>query len=421
MSPIIGSPTSTQHSRPLRVAHVITRMIVGGAQENTLYNCRDLAQQHGDEVLLLTGPASGPEGDLLRGIAEVDDDKAGQGRAGESSRLHFEIIPSLQRAIHPLRDARAYYELRRALAKFRPDVVHTHSAKGGFLGRLAAWSLKTPAVIHTVHGAPFHPYQSWAARRLFQSCERYAARRCHALISVANAMTDLMASANIAPREKFTTIYSGMEVDPFLRAHEHRDRIRQKLGFTDEQIVIGKIARLFHLKGHADVIAAAEDLRGQKTRVRFLFIGDGILHDQLQRDIRARGLDEMFVFTGLVPPAQIPEYLGAMDILVHTSLREGLARALPQALLAGKPVVSYDVDGAREVCISGETGFLVPPRDLAALKHALVRLVGDAALRERLGSTGRARCQETFPHELMTEKIRALYMRVLAGAGQGGP
>lgn len=409
-------PSATQSSKRLRVAHVITRMIIGGAQENTLYNCRDLAEHYGDDVLLITGPAEGPEGDLLQGIAWPH---AGQGKGGEGATPRLQILPSLKRAIHPFRDPRAYRDLRRALQDFRPDVVHTHSAKAGFLGRLAAWSLKVPAIVHTVHGAPFHPYQSWPARRLFQYCEWYAAQRCHALISVADAMTDLLVNAGIAPRDKFTTIYSGMEVDPFLNANDRRAQMRAELGFTDDQVVIGKIARLFHLKGHDDVIAAAEGLRGQKDLVRFLFVGDGLLREKLLEDIRARGLEEMFVFAGLVPPSRIPDYLGAMDVLAHTSLREGLARALPQALLVGKPVVSYDVDGAREVCINGETGFLIPPRDLTALKKALVRLVGDAGLRDRLGAAGRARCEQPFRHEVMTERIRELYLRLLAGAGQG--
>ena len=129
----------------MKVAHIITRMIVGGAQENTLLCCEDLIQQHGDDVLLITGPALGPEGDLLQRPRPVS--------------VPSQIIPSLRRAIHPWRDWKAYRGLKNALRNFQPDVVHTHSAKGGFLGRLAAWSLKVPAIIHTVHGAPFHPYQ----------------------------------------------------------------------------------------------------------------------------------------------------------------------------------------------------------------------------------------------------------------------
>jgi glycosyltransferase involved in cell wall biosynthesis len=148
-----------------------------------------------------------------------------------------------------------------------------------------------------------------------------------------------------------------------------------------------------------------------------LLIGDGILREPLQVQIDAAGLTRHFQFAGLVPPARIPEFIGAMDLLVHASLREGLARALPQALIAGKPVVSYDVDGAREVVIHNDTGFLVPPR-WEALVEPLSLLAGDADLRLRLGGAGR-RFAEQFRHEFMTRSIRALYERVL-GARQPG-
>ena len=389
----------------MRIAHIITRMIVGGAQENTLLNCLDLIQIHRDDVLLITGPAIGPEGDLLR-----------QGRGGE---VPLACVPALRRSIHPWRDAASYRAIRKILKEFQPDVVHTHSAKGGFLGRLAAWSLKVPAIVHTVHGAPFHPFQNVVPRTLFRWCEWYAARRCHAIISVADAMTDLMVQAGVAPRDKFTTIYSGMDVEPFLHANDSRERVRQELGYSPEQIVIGKIARLFHLKGHDDVIGAAKEVIQKNPQVRFLFIGDGFLRDSLQQQIDAAGLHNHFQFTGLVPPAKIPELLGAIDILVHASLREGLARALPQALIAGKPVVSYDVDGAREVCITGETGFLIPPRDVAALAAALAQLAADPSLRQQLGNTGRSRFADQFRHETMTRCVRELYESVLSGNGEG--
>ena len=383
----------------MRIAHIITRMIVGGAQENTLLNCQDLIQVHGDEVLLVTGPALGPEGDLL-----------GQGRGGG---VPLALIPSLRRSIHPWRDVDSYTAIKKILRDFRPDVVHTHSAKGGFLGRLAAWSLNVPAIVHTVHGAPFHPFQNAVSRSLFRWCEWHAARRCHAIISVADAMTDLMVNAGVAPREKFTTIYSGMAVEPFLRAGDSRERVRRELGYSQEQVVIGKIARLFHLKGHDDVLSTAKEVITKNPCVRFLFVGDGILREPLQSQIDAVGLHDHFRFTGLVSPDKIPELLGAMDILVHASLREGLARALPQALIAGKPVVSYDVDGAREVCISGETGFLIPPRDVSGLALGLTQLAADASLRQRLGESGRSRFAEQFRHETMTRRIRELYKRVL--------
>jgi glycosyltransferase involved in cell wall biosynthesis len=282
------------------------------------------------------------------------------------------------------------------------------------LGRPAAWSLDVPAVIHTVHGAPFHPYQGGGARLFFQACERWASRRCHAIVSVADAMTDLMVSANVAPREKFVTVYSGMEVEPFLQSGEHRDRVRGELGYRPEHVVIGKIARLFKLKGHDDVIRAARGVVDAASNARFLFVGDGIFRDRLQQQIAEAGLSDYFRFTGLVPPERIPGLIAAMDIVVHASLREGLARVLPQGLISGKPVVSYDVDGAREVVIPGETGFLIPPRDVGRLGDKLKLLAGDPAMRDRLGQEGRRRFADVFRHEHMTAQLRELYQRVLS-------
>jgi len=225
-------------------------------------------------------------------------------------------------------------------------------------------------------------------------------------------MTDLMVNAGVAPREKFTTIYSGMDVEPFLHADEHRAAMRSQLGYQPQHVVIGKIARLFHLKGHGDVIRAAADVVRANPNVRFLLIGDGVLREPLQKQIDEEGLSEHFHFAGLLPPSEIPRYIGAIDILVHASLREGLPRALPQALIAGKPVVSYDIDGAREVAINGQTGFLVPPR-WNELVPPLITLAGDSALRSHLGQTGRERFTQQFRHEFMTRRIRELYERVL--------
>jgi glycosyltransferase involved in cell wall biosynthesis len=375
-------------------------MIVGGAQENTLFTCEDLVREHGDDVLLITGPALGPEGDLLT-----------QGRGAE---VPVTYVPSLRRAIHPWRDLQSYSAIKNILRDFQPDVVHTHSAKGGMLGRLAATALNIPAVVHTVHGAPFHPYQGRGARELFRQCEKYAARRCHRLLSVADAMTDLMVDAHVAPREMFTTIYSGMDVEPLLHANVHRARVRAEFGFTPEQVVVGKIARLFHLKGHEYVVAAAAQAVKACPHLRFLFVGDGILRESLDEMIREAGLEEHIVFTGLVPPSRIPELVGAMDAIVHASLREGLARALPQSLIAGKPAISYDIDGAREVVISGETGFLLEPKSIAPMSEAMVRLASDADLRIRLGMEGQRRFTEQFRHQHMTAEIRRVYEELLA-------
>lgn len=387
----------------MRIAHVITRMIVGGAQENTLYNCLDLMQEYGDDVLLITGPALGPEGDLLT-----------QGRGGD---LSVRTIDSLRRNIHPWRDLTSYRELKRVLREFQPDVVHTHSAKGGLLGRIAASRLKVPAVLHTIHGAPFHPYQNSLARNLFRWCEWYAARNCHTLVSVADAMTDLMVEARVAPRERFTTVYSGMDVEPFLNSNQRREEFRTRIGIDDDTtVVVGKIARLFHLKGHEFLIDAARQVVSLAPQVKFLLVGDGVLREQCQERIDRHGLTDHFLFAGLVQPEEIPHWIGAMDVLVHTSLREGLARALPQALISGKPAISFDVDGAREVVITDETGILVPPRDVQSLADALVKLVQDPAARERMGQEGQRRFSDVFRHQTMTRILREIYERLMQRA-----
>jgi glycosyltransferase involved in cell wall biosynthesis len=375
-------------------------MIVGGAQENTLFNCLDLVRIYQDDVLLVTGRETGPEGDLLS-----------RGRAGE---LNVKYLTNLQRAIHPVHDVKASRGLREIIRDFKPDVVHTHSAKGGLLGRYAAHAENVPVVVHTVHGAPFHPYQSAAARTFFQVCERWAAKRCHHLISVADAMTDLMVDAKVASRQKFTTIHSGMDVEPFLAADAHRSEARAQFGFQDHEIVIGKIARLFHLKGHDDLVTAAVPVIRQHPNVRFLLVGDGILRQSLTSRIESLGISNHFVFAGLVDPSEVPRMIGAMDALVHTSYREGLARALPQALIAGKPVVSYDCDGAREVVLPGITGFLPKTGDTAELAQSLVRLAENEELRREMGRAGRSRFTDIFRHETMTARIRELYENLLS-------
>ena len=145
-----------------------------------------------------------------------------------------------------------------------------------------------------------------------------------------------------------------------------------------------------------------------------MFVGDGLLRNELEKQIQWAGLADRFVFTGLVPPDQVPELVAAMEIVVHASLREGLARVLPQGLIAGKPVVSYDIDGAKEVVIPDQTGYLLAPRDVLGLADALLALADDRDKRQRYGETGRARITEQFRHETMTRRLREIYTEVVA-------
>jgi len=382
----------------MRIAHVITRMIIGGAQENTLFNVDDQHFLHGDEVCLITGHTHGPEGSLEQ-------------RAKDRG-LDVKILPELARSVNPLQDWKALKAIRKTLADYRPELVHTHSSKAGILGRLAAHQLQIPAV-HTIHGASFHFGQNPILHHAYRWSERRAGQWCGHFITVCNAMIDQYVAAGVAPREKFTTIFSGMDVDKFLSPSRSAAEIRAELDLAPTDIVIGKVARLFHLKGHNYLIEAAAAVAAQVPSVRFLLVGDGILKDQYQARIAELGLTSHFRFAGLVAPEAVTNYLHAMDAVVHTSDWEGLARVIPQGLLAGKPVISFDIDGAAEVCLHEETGLLVKHRDIEQLSAAMLRLAQDSELRRRLGNNGRHRFTEQFRHENMTARIRNVYQMVL--------
>lgn len=382
----------------MRVAHIITRLIVGGAQENTLWTVIGQQADHHDEVTLITGPGLGPEGSL-------------EPRA-RAANVDVRLIPELGRSLHPGRDWTSYRSIVSALREYAPEIVHTHSSKAGILGRLAARRLGLPCV-HTIHGAAFHYGQRWIASRSYIAAEKLAARWTDHFISVSDDMTSEYVRAGIATPDRFTTVYSGFEVEQFLDPPVPPEEVRRRLGFAPDDVVIGKIARLFHLKGHEFLLAAAPAIARQSPRVRFLLVGDGLLRAELEAEIARLGLEDRFVFTGLVPPTQIPELVQAMDIVVHTSQWEGLARVLPQGLIAGRPVVSYDVGGAREVVRSGETGFLLPRDSVTELVAAVNTLVADPDLRGRLGARGRELFTDQFRHQTMTSRIRDVYADVL--------
>jgi glycosyltransferase involved in cell wall biosynthesis len=388
----------------MRVAHIITRLILGGAQENTLYTVEDLVAHYCDEVTLITGPAEGPEGSLLE-------------RANRRG-IDVRLVAELCRSIRPVRDWLAYRRLLKLIRDLSPDVVHTHSAKAGILGRAAAFRQGVPAIVHTIHGLPFHPYERWWKNRMYIAAERWAARRCDRIIAVADAMVDGAVAAGLAPRDKFVTIYSGMEVEPFLAPARDRQSVRRELSLANDDLVVGKVARLFEFKGHDDVIDAAMLLTEKFPNLRFLFIGGGTSRARLETRVRALGLTERFRFTGLVPPERIPELIAACDVIAHASYREGLARVLPQALITGRPVVTYDLDGAREVVIPGETGFLVAPGDSASLARCLEKLLRDSPLRQQMGQLGRERFTDQFRHEHKTREIRRVYLEILAAKGR---
>jgi glycosyltransferase involved in cell wall biosynthesis len=229
-------------------------------------------------------------------------------------------------------------------------------------------------------------------------------------------MTKLHLAAGIGRPEMFTRIFSGFNLEPFLNATNDL-ALRKKLGFAENHFVIGKIGRIFRLKGHADLVTAFAKILPQIPHARLLFVGDGALRGEIENQIRALGLDGKIIFTGLVPPGEVARYVGLMDCLAHLSYREALSRALPQALAAGKPVVAYDFDGADEICLENETGFLIRTGDIDNAAQKLVRLANDAALRKKFGERGRNFVRENFSVEKMVDDQYAVYLKLAAAVG----
>jgi glycosyltransferase involved in cell wall biosynthesis len=381
----------------MRVTHVITRLIVGGAQENTIASVLGLRQKPGLEVNLLAGPTLGREGSL-----EAD-------LSGYPGLLT--TVPQLVRPLHPWKDVLAWRSLTSWFRAHPPDIVHTHSGKAGILGRLAAARARVRTIIHTVHGPSFGPFQGALPNALFRSAEKYAARVTTHFVVVAEAMKEQYLASGIGRPDQYTKVLSGFALDPFLKTANDL-KLRARLGLAPDDIVIGKIARLFELKGHDDLLAVAPSLVQSCPRIKLLLVGDGPWRLRLESRAQALGLGKHVVFTGLVAPAEVPGLVGVMDLLVHLSLREGLPRALPQALAAARPVVAYDVDGAEEVCFDGETGFLLRPGDLSGLRDRLLRLAQDPALRESMGRSGQQFVRDRFGVQQMVNDLYQLYLRL---------
>jgi glycosyltransferase involved in cell wall biosynthesis len=386
----------------MRVTHVITRLIVGGAQENTIASVLGLRRIPGLEVDLLSGPTTGPEGSLASAFATIPD--------------ALTLVPQLVRPIQPWQDFLALRQLTGLLRARRPDLVHTHSGKAGVLGRLAAARAGVPIILHTIHGPSFGAFQGRLANSIFRSAEQRAARVTNHFVSVADAMTQQYLAAGIGRPEQFTRIFSGFPLEPYLITQNDL-ALRAHFGISPDDIVIGKIARLFPLKGHDTLFTIAPALIATCPRIKFLLVGDGIWRGRFEQMARASGLQNHFIFTGLVTPDEIPALLGIMDILVHLSDREGLPRALPQALAAGRPVAAFDCDGAREVCCDGETGFLVRPGHLHGLTERLLLLARDAKLRAQLAARGREFVRANFAVELMVTNLHRLYLKLAAARG----
>jgi glycosyltransferase involved in cell wall biosynthesis len=271
-----------------------------------------------------------------------------------------------------------------------------------------------PGIVHGIHGLSFHPYQNPWVSKFYIAIERAVAKHTDYFVCVADAMTAQNRAAGIGVDKPYVTAYSAIDEQQFLEPipQEQRDAFRRQYDIPKDAVVLVTIARLFMLKGHDYIIGSAKDLSKRFNNVIWLFVGNGNLADFYKQQVRSLGLADRFRFTSLMPPSEIPLAIQSSDILVHCSLREGLARTLPQAMLCSRPAISFDVDGAREV-VNDNTGRLIEPKNVAQLTAACAELIADRPLRERLGRQGRESVTQKFAPDTMVDAIEAVYARLL--------
>jgi glycosyltransferase involved in cell wall biosynthesis len=377
--------------RPIRVLHVITRMIVGGAQENTMLSCA-LADRDRFPSELLTGPQTGAEGELhtetrARGVP-------------------LRLESSLVREIHPWKDAVALLNLTRLLRSGGWDVVHTHSSKAGILGRLAARLAGVPVVVHTAHGWGFHPRQSAAVRGLYIALERSCARWCDRLIVVGEADREAGLSLGIGRPEQYLLIRSGIEIEAYRDVGISRTEARARAGVPTDAFVVGCVGRLSPQKAPLDLLEAFALVVREVPEAHLLMVGDGPLRGDVEAAIARHGLQGRVHLSGL--RRDVPELLRAFDVFALSSHWEGLPRVFPQAMAAGLPIVATRVAGAADAVAEADNGHLVEVGDVSAMAARLVDLARDPARRAAMGRRGLERVEE-FSARRMVDQLQALY------------
>ncbi len=380
--------------RRIRVAHVITRLCAGGAQENTFHTVR-LANRDRFEADLISGPTRGHEGSIEEQVA--------------AAGIPIVRMPFLVRQPAPVRDWLSLRQLIRLFQERRYDIVHTHTSKAGVLGRLAAERTGVPVVVHTPHGNVFHSYFNPWLTRLFVWMERHCARRTDRIIELTAGGVEEHLAEGIGQREQFTVIFSGIDTAPFEAAIARREATRAALGAGPEEVLIGGVGRLEPVKGFTYFVEAARTVAASDAHARFVLIGDGAERETLRA--QAAELGARFQFLGR--RRDVPELMAALDILAVPSINEGMGRVLLEAGAAGTPAVASRVGGIPDIVDDGETGLLTPPRDAAALAAALLDLARAPERRRWMGATARAKVVPHFSLEKMVERIEAVYEELL--------
>lgn len=379
--------------QPIKILHLITRLIIGGAQENTIYTAQ-LLDPHRFEVEVLCGPQTGSEGSLIEEALQKG--------------VKLSILPELVRELNPLKDFIAFIKLFLILRKKRFAIIHTHSSKAGILGRLAAKLGGTPVILHTVHGWSFHDHMPNWRKRLFILLERFSATFTHQLIVVTRKDVQKGLQYGIGTPEQYVLIHSAIPLDEFLNPEIDQIKLRQELGIPINAPVIGTVGRLSPQKNPLEWLLIAARIATFQPDCYFLLVGDGPLRDEVERRIREFHLTNQFILTGL--RRDVPQLLSVMDVFLLTSLWEGLPRVIPQAMCREVPIVAYASDGVAEVIEHEKTGFLCQPGEIDLAAYYCLKLLQSPDLRESIVRKAKKVATEEFDLRIMIQQLETLYL-----------
>lgn len=396
-----------------KVLRILNRLNIGGPTYNAVYLTQYLAPDF--ETTLVAGQIDATEGDSSyiaqeRGIAPV-------------------YVPTMRREISPWADYQAYRFLRKLIRTHRPDIVHTHAAKAGALGRLAALHERVPVVLHTFHGNVLKGYFSPLKTRGFLAIERYLAQRSSAVVAISALQRhELLEEFRLCAPEKLVIVPNGFELDAFQADWQpRRARFRAGLGLPEGTVAIGIVGRLVPIKHHSLFLEAFARLRAlTQVPVHAVLIGDGELRAEVEAQARALSLafdtaaartpGACLTFTSWI--TDVASAYPGLDIVALSSRNEGTPVSLIEAQAAGLPVVATDVGGVRDTLLDGSSGTVVPPNDPEAFAQALLPLVESAALRQAYGQAGRDFAFGHYGVVRLAYDMAALYQRLLAAAGR---
>lgn len=382
-----------------KVLHPITRLIIGGAQENTMLTAQ-LLMEEGWTVDIVSGPQTGSEGSLIEIVQERG--------------IPLILEPTLVREVNPVKDLLATWRLARLMRQGKYTIVHTHSSKAGIVGRWAAKLAGVPVIVHTVHGWGHHERQHPLIRAYYIWLEKLTLPITDKLIVVSALNIEKGLADGIGNPDNYLVIRSGIELDRFGHPQVSRAETRAAWGIPQDAVVIGSVTRLSPQKAPLDFIQAAAQVAQRYPQTYFMMVGDGPLRGEVEALAAKLGIADRLVLTGL--RRDVPELMAAFDLFALSSLWEGLPRVLPQAMATSLPIVATACDGSAEAITEGENGFLVPPGEPQVLAERLCQLIAEPALAKQMGRAGYARVAE-FSDRGMVAAIAKLYRELLTKKG----